>query len=123
MCVTLVQALERWDQGGQFVYTPMQDARIFDHFALTPQNCTLGLFLVDLDQPEVRWQGAAAVEEIGRRLHAWIDLYRALPGFQTVGEGLYGLVRDTRYALWGRRDQTYWSCYPWSTKVASPTPT
>ncbi len=90
----------------------MQDPRCLTQFAITPASCEMGMYLLDLSHPDIRWQGADAAEEIGRLLplgSLFVDLYRRLPGLKTVGDNVYGLVRDTRYAVWGKREEIYMS--------------
>jgi predicted DCC family thiol-disulfide oxidoreductase YuxK len=114
LCVNFVKLLEQFDQGQQFRYTPMQDAATLEQFGITPQDCELGIILINSDNPNQRWQGSAAAEEIGTLLPAgkvFIEAYRGLPGAKWLGDRVYEQVRDHRYALFGKRD-TYWSVYP-----------
>jgi len=39
LCTTLVQLLERLDQGTQFQYIPMQDQQALSQFGITPEDC------------------------------------------------------------------------------------
>ncbi|WP_254174231.1 thiol-disulfide oxidoreductase DCC family protein [Planktothrix pseudagardhii] len=115
LCVTLVQLLEILDQGHQFTYIPMQDEQGLSHFAITPGECNLGMILIDGNQPNHRWQGSDAAEEIGRLLPAggiFVATYRALPGLKWIGDRLYEQVRDHRYLLFGKRSTPYQSTYP-----------
>jgi predicted DCC family thiol-disulfide oxidoreductase YuxK len=115
LCVNSVKLLEKLDQGQQFSYVPMQDVTVLKQFGITPQDCELGIILIDAAQPQQRWQGSAAIEEIGKRLplgHLFVEAYRALPGVKWTGDRLYEQVRDNRYALFGKRDSTYRSGYP-----------
>lgn len=115
LCVNLVKVLEQIDQGQQFRYAPMQDQASLDRFKITPQDCELGMILIDADQPSRRWQGSTAAEEIGRLLpmgQSAIEVYRALPGTKWVGDRLYEQIRDNRYFLFGQRGSTYGSVYP-----------
>jgi predicted DCC family thiol-disulfide oxidoreductase YuxK len=71
--------------------------------------------LIDTDQPERRWQGSAAAEEIGRLMplgKIFVAAYRKLPGMKWAGDRVYEQVRDNRYTLFGRRSKTYQSAYP-----------
>ncbi|WP_448570790.1 thiol-disulfide oxidoreductase DCC family protein [Trichothermofontia sp.] len=114
LCVTLVQALERFDRGQHFRYAPMQDRAACDRLGITAADCELGMILVQDDDPRQRWQGSAAAEEIGRRLpggEVIVSVYRALPGLKPGGDRLYAQVRDRRYQLFGQRDHTYTSPY------------
>ncbi|HEY9907315.1 MAG TPA: DCC1-like thiol-disulfide oxidoreductase family protein [Thermosynechococcaceae cyanobacterium] len=115
LCVTLVQSLETFDRGQQFQYIPMQDAAALSQIGITPQDCEMGMILVNADSPTQRWQGTAAAEEIGRLLpmgEAFVALYRSLPGLKWSGDRVYEQVRDNRYTLFGQRDRTYQSRYP-----------
>jgi predicted DCC family thiol-disulfide oxidoreductase YuxK len=116
LCSSLVQGLEQIEGGDRLRYAPMQDEATLRSFAVSPADCEAGMWLIDLAQPDRRWQGSAAAEEIGRLL-GWtaplINLYRRLPGFKPLGDRAYLQVRDHRYAWFGRRTQTYWSRFPW----------
>ncbi|MBD2386429.1 thiol-disulfide oxidoreductase DCC family protein [Cylindrospermum sp. FACHB-282] len=114
LCVTLVQLLETLDQGKLFRYTSMQDEQILSQWAITPQDCEQGMILIDGNALERRWQGSAAVEEIGRLLPlgtVFVDAYRTLPGMRWAGDRFYEQIRDHRYTLFGKRSQTYQSAY------------
>lgn len=120
LCSGLVQGLEQIDGGTRFCFAPMQDEVTLRTFSVTPTDCEAGMWLIRLSQPTCRWQGSAAAEEIGRLL-GWsaplIDLYRHLPGVKALGDRTYEQVRDHRYAWFGRRSQTYWSCFPLESSV------
>ncbi|NWF59024.1 MAG: DUF393 domain-containing protein [Fischerella sp.] len=114
LCVTLVQLLETLDQGNLFRYIPMQDEQTLQKWGITPQDCQLGMILIDANAPDRRWQGSAAAEEIGRLLplgNVFVDAYRALPGVKWVGDKVYEQIRDHRYSLFGKRSSTYHSAY------------
>ncbi|WP_346291032.1 thiol-disulfide oxidoreductase DCC family protein [Sphaerothrix gracilis] len=115
LCTTLVQLLERLDQGQRFRYVPMQDAATLNEYQITPDDCEMGMILLDAANPQRRWQGSDAAEEIGHLLPAgniFISAYQALPGVKWAGDRAYEQVRDNRYALFGKRDSTYTSAYP-----------
>ena len=115
LCVTLVQALEKLDKGDRFTYVPMQDEATLAKFSVTPQDCELGMILIDLNDPSQRWQGSNAAEEIGHILPLsapFIKAYRSLPGAKPAGDKTYEYVRDNRYSLFGKRDATYQPAYP-----------
>lgn len=115
LCVNFVCLLETLDQGQRFQYAPMQDEALLRQFEITPQDCELGMLLIDAQSPEQRWQGSEAAEEIGRLLPlgaAFVQIYRAVPGFKWGGDRLYEHVRDNRYALFGQRRHTYQSHFP-----------
>lgn len=115
LCSNLVQLLERLDQGQLFRYLPMQDGEGLSRYGLTFQDCEGGMLLIDETQPDRRWQGSAAAEEIGRLLplgEGFVAAYRALPGVKWAGDRVYAQVRDNRYALFGKRDGLYQSAYP-----------
>lgn len=114
LCVTLVQLLETLDQGKIFRYIPMQDEQAIAQWEITPQGCELGMILIDANQPQRRWQGSDAAEEIGRLLplgSIFVDAYRNLPGMKWVGDRIYAQIRDNRYTIFGKRSCTYQSPY------------
>lgn len=114
LCVNLVKVLEQIDRGDRFQYVPMQDTETLGRFGITPQDCEMGMILLDGQQPSRRWQGSDAAEEIGRLLPGgglFVQAYRALPGAKWVGDRVYAQVRDHRYEIFGRRDQTYHAAY------------
>ncbi|MDX2100373.1 MAG: DCC1-like thiol-disulfide oxidoreductase family protein [Leptolyngbyaceae cyanobacterium bins.59] len=115
LCASLVQLLEKLDQGQRFQYTPMQDEATLKLWGITPQDCELGMILIDARHPDRRWQGSDAAEEIGRLLPAgaaFVSAYRGLPGLKWMGDRVYTQVRDHRYALFGKRSTLYQSAYP-----------
>lgn len=115
LCSNLVQLLETLDRGQRFLYIPMQDVQTLSHWGITPQDCEQGMIVLNPDNPQERWQGSAAAEEIGRMLpvgNPFVAAYRALPGVKWAGDRVYEQVRDNRYALFGKRDRTYHSQYP-----------
>ncbi len=115
LCVNSVKLLEQFDQGQQFSYVPMQDQATLEQFGITPQDCELGIILIDAARPQQRWQGSGAIEEIGKLLPLAgpvVEAYRALPGVKWAGDRLYEQVRDNRYAWFGKRDSTCQSGYP-----------
>ncbi|MHC5721441.1 MAG: thiol-disulfide oxidoreductase DCC family protein, partial [Nostoc sp.] len=82
LCVSQVQLLESLDQGKLFRYAPMQDEQTLLQWGITAQDCEQGMILINGNQPQRRWQGSNAVEEIGRLLPVgsiFVDAYRALP--------------------------------------------
>jgi predicted DCC family thiol-disulfide oxidoreductase YuxK len=115
LCVNGVKLLEGLDQGQQFRYCPMQDKRQLAAYGIPPQDCEAGMILLDLEQPQQRWQGSAAAEAIAELLPAGAGLmqaYRAVPGLQWMGDRLYTQVRDRRYQLFGQYPSLYESQYP-----------
>lgn len=115
LCVNLVKLLEKLDRGERFLYAPMQDQPTLNRFSITPEDCELGMILIDANHSTRRWQGSAAAEEIGRLLPSgkpFVEAYRALPGIKWVGDRLYEQVRDHRYTLFGKRSTLYQSDYP-----------
>ncbi|MEA5520525.1 DCC1-like thiol-disulfide oxidoreductase family protein [Limnoraphis robusta Tam1] len=115
LCVTLVQFLENLDQGQQFQYIPMQNEAELKRFGITSTDCEQGMILIDANNPERRWQGSDAAEEIGNLLPAgnlFVSAYRALPGLKWTGDRFYEQVRDNRYQWFGQRESTYNSAYP-----------
>jgi predicted DCC family thiol-disulfide oxidoreductase YuxK len=114
LCVTLVQVLETIDKGKLFRYVSMQDEQKISQWGITPENCEMGMILLDSDVPEKRWQGSDAAEEIGRLLpfgSIFVDAYRNLPGLKWAGDKVYEQVRDNRYTIFGERSSTYKSEY------------
>lgn len=110
LCVSLVKTLEAIDRGQQFIYSPMQDQATLAQLGITAADCERGMILVDRTLPERRWQGSDAAEEIGKLLplsRPIVEAYRALPGLKWAGDRVYEQVRDHRYQLFGKRDQTY----------------
>lgn len=115
LCSNLVQLLAQLDQGERFQYLPMQDQAKLDHYGITAQDCEFGMILLDPQQPDRRWQGSNAAEEIGRLLplgHLFVAAYRSLPGLKWTGDRVYAQVRDHRYDWFGRRSTTYSAPYP-----------
>ncbi len=114
LCSNLVQVLEQLDRGDRFQYLSMQDEKGLAQFGVTSQDCEMGMILID-NQLDRRWQGSDAAEEIGRLLpvgNLFVTAYRSLPGVKWIGDRVYEQVRDNRYALFGRRSNTYESAYP-----------
>jgi predicted DCC family thiol-disulfide oxidoreductase YuxK len=115
LCSNLVQVLEQIDQGKLFQYLPMQNEAGLAQFNVTAEACEMGMIVIDNNQLDRRWQGSDAAEEIGRLLptgNVFVTAYRNLPGMKWVGDRVYAQVRDNRYALFGRRSQTYQTAYP-----------
>lgn len=115
LCTTLVQLLERLDQGKQFRYAPMQDQGTLAQFGVTSLDCEKGMILINAENLEQRWQGSDAAEEIGRLLplgEVFVSAYRAMPGVKWGGDRLYTQVRDNRYTWFGKRSSLYESAYP-----------
>ncbi|MGB3291562.1 MAG: DCC1-like thiol-disulfide oxidoreductase family protein [Phormidesmis sp.] len=118
LCVTLVQLLEKLDQGQRFSYIPMQDQARLDRFDVTAADCEMGMLLIELEtagDAGRRWQGSDAAEEIGRLLpmgEVFVQAYRAMPGVKSSGDRTYEFIRDNRYSLFGKRDATYHPNYP-----------
>jgi predicted DCC family thiol-disulfide oxidoreductase YuxK len=115
LCVTFTKLLEQFDRGELFDYIPMQDTATLQQFEITERDCNLGMILIDGNQPEKRWQGSNAAEEIVKLLplgDAFIAAYRSIPGMKWLGDTTYEQVRDNRYSWFGRTDTTYYSSYP-----------
>lgn len=114
LCSSLVQLLETLDKGQMFQYAPMQDGQILQRWGITPQDCEMGMILINADKPDQRWQGSAAAEEIGRLLplgDVFVTAYRSLPGLKWMGDRVYEQVRDNRYTLFGKRSSVYQTAY------------
>lgn len=115
LCVTFSQLLEKFDRGKLFDYIPMQDRETLEQFDIKEEDCQMGMILIDANNPELRWQGSDAAEEIARLLPAgelFIAAYRAIPGMKWVGDRAYAQIRDNRYNWFGKRNSTYHSAYP-----------
>lgn len=115
LCVALVQLLEQLDKGQRFQYEPMQNNAALKQWQIEPASCELGMILLRQDDPQQRWQGSDAAEEISRLLplgDVFINAYRTLPGAKSAGDGFYAFIRDNRYNIFGQRDSIYESKYP-----------
>lgn len=115
LCTTLVQLLEQLDKGERFEYIPMQNEADLKTFNITSCDCEMGMILIDADNPQHRWQGSDAAEEIANLLPTgdlFITAYRSLPGMKWMGDRFYEQIRDNRYTLFGKRSDTYQSAYP-----------
>lgn len=115
LCVSLVQQMEKLDQGAKFDYIPMQDQAGLNRFGISEKDCELGMILIDADNPNTRWQGSNAAEEIAKQLpfaESLIALYQQIPGLKSLGDRAYEQIRDNRYQWFGKRQQTYHSPYP-----------
>ncbi|MEN9224813.1 MAG: DCC1-like thiol-disulfide oxidoreductase family protein [Thermostichus sp. HHBFW_bins_43] len=123
LCSNGVQLLERLDRGQRFCYAPMQDAPTLARWDIAPDQCELGMILVDMQRPEQRWQGSAAAEKIADLLpggRLWLALYRGIPGLKPLGDRGYEHIRDHRYEWFGRRDTLYQSTYPVCARCQDP---
>ncbi|MCJ2541846.1 thiol-disulfide oxidoreductase DCC family protein [Thermostichus vulcanus] len=115
LCANGVKVLEHLDRGQRFCYAPMQDASTLAEWGIQPADVELGMILIDLEQSNQRWQGAAAAEQIAALLPGgdlWLSLYRGIPGLKPLANQGYAQIRDHRYKWFGRRDTLYPSAYP-----------
>ncbi|NET62735.1 MAG: DUF393 domain-containing protein [Symploca sp. SIO2E6] len=115
LCSTFTQLLQQFDQGRLFNYSPMQDQETLKQWGITPQDCEMGMILLDEQTPSQKWQGSDAAEEITRLLpagHLFINAYRAIPGMKWLGDRAYEQIRDNRYNWFGRRSSTYQASRP-----------
>ncbi len=115
LCSTFAQLLEQFDRGEIFDYIPMQDEANLREFGISAKDCEAGMILVNGNQPEKRWQGSDAAEEIASLLPLgalFISAYRAIPGIKWMGDRSYEQIRDNRYEWFGKRNDTYKSAYP-----------
>ena len=122
LCVTFTKLLAQFDRGQLFDYIPMQDETTLKEFGITEEDCNLGMILIDRAQPEIRWQGSNAAEEIARLLplgDAFVSAYRAIPGMKWIGDRSYEQIRNNRYSWFGKTDKTYYSDYPFGCKDRS----
>ncbi|MEB3830465.1 thiol-disulfide oxidoreductase DCC family protein [Phormidium sp. CCY1219] len=125
LCTNLVQGLENLDKGDRFSYIPMQDEETLAQLEITPQECEGGMILIDSDRLERRWQGSDAAEEIGSLLpggNLFVNAYRSLPGMKWMGDRVYEQIRDNRYQLFGKRENTYQSAYSGNCHTCSNQP-
>ena len=114
LCVTFTQLLETFDQGKLFQYIPMQSATTLKQWGITQGDCSRGMILLDPQQPEKKWFGSEAAEEIVRLLpfgEIFMSAYRAIPGAKWLGDRSYAQIRDNRYQWFGSREATYQSPY------------
>jgi predicted DCC family thiol-disulfide oxidoreductase YuxK len=110
LCAGLVQLLERLDQGRTFAYSPMQNAEILARFQLAIADMVLGVMLIDLNCPSIRWQGSSAIEEIAKLLPnaaPFVHLYLQIKPIKWLGDRTYEQIRNHRYALFGKRSHTF----------------
>jgi len=114
LCVTFTKLLESFDKGKLFNYIPMQNTESLRQLNITPQDCELGMILVDDSDIEERWQGSEAAERIVELLpngSLLINAYRAMPGLKWLGDKSYLQIRDNRYQWFGKTDNTYHSIF------------
>jgi predicted DCC family thiol-disulfide oxidoreductase YuxK len=115
LCVNFTRLLEQFDRGQIFDYIPMQEKTVLEGFGITARDCEMGMILINGDDPNQRWQGSAAAEEIMSLLpmgEMFILVYRSLPGTKWLGDRTYEQIRDHRYQLFGAREETYHPTYP-----------
>lgn len=120
LCATWASTLESIDRGQTFCYVPMDDTATLQAWNITPQDCELGMIVLERDRPERRWQGSDAAEEIARLLplgRSLVDVYRKVPGVKQLGDRAYEQIRDNRYRWFGRRSRGHQSVYPYSVKA------
>ncbi|MCC0177666.1 DUF393 domain-containing protein [Waterburya agarophytonicola K14] len=106
LCTNFSQILQQFDRENIFAYIPMQDKSALAEFGITPNDCEAGMILIDASQPDKRWQGSEAAEEIARLLplgDLFINAYRAIPGMKRLGDRSYEQIRDNRYQWFGER--------------------
>ncbi len=114
LCVTFTRLLETFDQGKLFNYIPMQNEKVLKQYHITPEDCEMGMILINQDVPSQRSQGSEAAEEIVNLLpmgQAFISAYRALSGMKLLGDRTYEQIRDNRYQWFGKRQETYHSSF------------
>ena len=108
LCTNFAQMLKQFDRDKIFAYISMQDEATLAKFGITPKDCEAGMILIDASQPERRWQGSAAAEEIASKLamgDLFVKAYRAIPGMKWIGDRSYEQIRDNRYQWFGERDE------------------
>jgi predicted DCC family thiol-disulfide oxidoreductase YuxK len=120
LCASFVSILEKLDRGCLFCYIPMQDEAALQQFNVTSTDCEMGMILIDRIDSTQRWQGSEAAEEITRLFpmgKALIAAYRAIAPLKSLGDSTYIHIRDNRYKLFGKRDRTYHTAYPFGCAV------
>ncbi|MEM8828888.1 MAG: DCC1-like thiol-disulfide oxidoreductase family protein [Cyanobacteria bacterium P01_G01_bin.19] len=108
LCTNFAQLLKQFDREGIFGYIPMQDEVALAKFGITPTDCEAGMILIDAQNPQARWQGSEAAEEIASLLpmgNLFVNAYRAIPGIKWIGDRSYEQIRDNRYQWFGERDE------------------
>ena len=108
LCTNFAQLLKQFDREKIFAYIPMQDESSLAKFGITPTDCEAGMILIDAQNPQKRWQGSEAAEEIASLLpmgDLFINAYRAIPGMKWIGDRSYEQIRDNRYQWFGERDE------------------
>ena len=106
LCSNFTQLLKQYDRGKIFDYIPMQDESTLAGYGIMPTDCEAGMILIDREQPERRWQGSEAAEEIARLLplgEMFVAAYRAIPGMKWLGDRSYEQIRDHRYEWFGEK--------------------
>ncbi|MBE9043321.1 DUF393 domain-containing protein [Pleurocapsales cyanobacterium LEGE 10410] len=109
LCTTFAKLLKQFDREAMFDYIPMQDESALAKFGITPTGCEAGMILINAEQPNKRWQGSDAAEEIARLLplgEPFIAAYRAIPGMKWLGDRSYEQIRDNRYQWFGERKES-----------------
>lgn len=109
LCSTFAQLLKQFDRDQTFAYLPMKDRASLASYGISPSDCEAGMILIDTEQPERKWQGSEAAEEIARLLplgEPFIAAYRAIPGMKWLGDRSYEQIRDHRYQWFGERDDS-----------------
>ena len=109
LCTNFAQILKQFDRDKIFAYISMQNEAKLAEFGITPENCEAGMILIDASQPEKRWQGSEAAEEIASLLpmgELFVNAYRAIPGMKWLGDRSYEQIRENRYELFGEREET-----------------
>ena len=108
LCTNFAQLLKQFDSENIFAYITMQDEESLAKFGITPADCEAGMILLDAQNPQARWQGSEAAEEIASLLpmgHLFVSAYRAIPGMKWIGDRTYEQIRDNRYQWFGERDE------------------
>ncbi|MCS6782238.1 MAG: DCC1-like thiol-disulfide oxidoreductase family protein [Gloeomargarita sp. SKYBB_i_bin120] len=110
LCSGWVAALYTLEQGRWLRYLPMQDETALAAWGVTPADCDQGVILIDGNQPERRWQGTAALEQLATLIPGMeplVALYQQLPGLKALGDACYAQIRDHRYEWFGTREEVY----------------
>ncbi|MCS7031230.1 MAG: DCC1-like thiol-disulfide oxidoreductase family protein [Gloeomargarita sp. SKYG116] len=110
LCSGWAAALYNIERGRWLRYLPMQDEAALRQWGVAPDDCQQGMILIDTHQPERRWQGTAALEQLASFIPGvapLVAVYRQIPGLKALGDACYAQIRDHRYEWFGERPDVY----------------
>jgi Protein of unknown function, DUF393. len=93
-----------------FCLQPHAECGDLARFQLAIADMVLGVMLIDLNCPSIRWQGSSAIEEIAKLLPnaaPFVHLYLQIKPIKWLGDRTYEQIRNHRYALFGKRSHTF----------------